>query len=62
MIKIRQQCWDRAATELGVLDSQQAADALIAQGFAVEIVDGDWGASYHAETDDEHNAVQSLEG
>ena len=61
MITIRQQCWDRATAELGGLDSQQAADALIAQGYAVDIVDGDWGASYLADTEAEHYAVQSLE-
>ena len=61
-IRIRQQCWDRAAEELGGMDSEQAAEALRAQGYEVEIVDGDWGSSYHADNDDKHQAVMSLEG
>ena len=59
-IRIRQQCWDRATEEMGGLNAEQAAKALIEQGYGVELMDGDWGASYHADTEDEHNAVQDL--
>lgn len=59
-IRIRQQCWDRATEELSGMDSEQAAEALRAQGYEVEIIDGDWGSSYRADTEDEHNAVQNL--
>lgn len=59
-IRIRQQCWDRVTEALGGLDSEEAAQALRGQGYEVEIIDGDWGASYYADTEGEHNAVQDL--
>lgn len=59
-IRIRQQSWERATAELGGLDVHEAAAALCAQGYDVEIIDGDWGASYLADTEDEHEAVRCL--
>lgn len=59
-IRIRKQRWNRAAAEMDGIDAEQAASALMAQGFDVEIIDGDWGASYYADYDEEHAAVMAL--
>lgn len=60
MIKIGQQCWDRAAEEMGGIDAEAAAEMLRKHGYDVEVINGDWGASYRADTDDEHDAIQNL--
>lgn len=60
MITIREQCWDRAAAELGGLSAEAAAEALRILGHAVDVVDGDWGPCYYADTDAEHWAVSDL--
>ena len=60
-IKIRQQSWNRAATDVGSeLTADVAAEALAKRGLNVEVIDGDWGSSYLAESDDEHWEVQNL--
>lgn len=59
-IRIRQQSWDRAAQELGGLDAEQAAEALRDAGHDVEIIEGDWGVSYYADSSDEHDAVMAF--
>lgn len=62
MITIRKECMDRAARENGSKwDADTTAAELRRQGYAVEVVPGDWGASYFADTEAEHNAVMSLE-
>jgi hypothetical protein len=61
-IKIRQQAWDRAATEMASdLTADAAAEALRARGHDVEVIDGDWGSSYLADEDHEHWEVQNLQ-
>lgn len=61
MIQIRQQCWDRAAAELGSkLTADKAAKALRKKGLSVEIINGDWGSSYLADSPEEHDAVAAL--
>ena len=53
---------DRAADGNGSrYDAETTAATLADMGYDVQIIDGDWGASYYAETDDEHCAVMSLE-
>lgn len=61
-IRIRQQCWDRAAAEMGSeLTAEKAATALRARGHEVDVLDGDWGSSYLADEDHEHWEVQNLQ-
>ena len=62
MITIRRQCMDRAAAENGSRwDAETTAAGMRQIGHDVQIVEGDWGASYTADTDDEHAAMLSLE-
>jgi hypothetical protein len=53
---------DRAAAENGSRwDAETTAAGMRQIGHDVQIVEGDWGASYTADTDDEHAAMLSLE-
>ena len=63
-IKIRQQCWDHAAEEMGSeITAEVAAKKLRARGHEVAVVDGDWGSSYTVDGDDPvlHAEVQNLQ-
>jgi hypothetical protein len=59
-IYIRQQCWNRVAQQLKSMDADEVADKLRKLGHDVEIIDGDMGASYVADSADEHNALREL--
>ena len=62
MITIRRECMDRAAAENGSQwDAEATAAEMRRQGYAVCLVDGDWGASYTADTADEHAAMMDIE-
>ena len=62
MITIRKQCMNRAAEENGSRwTAENTAMAMREMGFSVEIIDGDWGTSYHVDTEDEHQAMLQLE-
>ena len=61
-IRIRQQCWNRAAADMqSDLTAEKAAALLRGRGHEVEIIDGDWGSSYYADDPIEHNEVQNLQ-
>jgi hypothetical protein len=61
MITIRRQCMDRAAEDNGSQwDANATAAEMRRQGYEVTIEDGDWGASYSADTADEHEAMMGL--
>ena len=59
-IRIREESWNRAATENSGIDADAALERLESLGYEVELVDGDWGACYYADTDAEHGAVMEL--
>ena len=61
-IRIREQCWNRAATEMqSALTADKAAAMLRERGHEVDVIDGDWGSSYYADEPLEHNEVQNLQ-
>ena len=43
------------------LTAEKAAQALIARGHDVQVIEGDWGSSYLADEDEEHWEVQNLQ-
>ena len=61
MITIRRECMDRAATENGSKwDAEATAAEMRRQGYEVQMADGDWSASYYADTEAEHDAMMGL--
>lgn len=58
MITIQREVWDRDAAAAGSLwDSEKAADALRANGYRVQIVSGDRGSAFWADTETEYRAI-----
>ena len=59
-IRIRKQCWDRAANEFGGIDAFRAAGMLVCKGYDVEVIDEDGEHCYTADSEDEFLAVIRL--
>ena len=62
MITIRKQSMDRAAEENGSRwDADTTEQWLRDNGLDVQVVDGDWGPTYYADTDEEHDVLMEME-